>query len=245
MQSADRIHALDAVRSYALILGVVLHSAVSFIKGFPMPVWFDQPSTTSAIIFYVVHMFRMSAFYLMAGFFARMVVERRGVKSFVKDRAKRIGIPLLALPIIYITLGVGLVLGALSHGLDFLQSLAGVQTSADQLPANAQNSGGGITIDLLHLWFLYYLAIFYACVMGIRTVFNGVLDCSGRIRRVLDTIVLFLMKSGWTPVLLMRRAYHEKNNTITIEPISKRFSSAKLKADRKFQPQEYWAYFED
>jgi len=33
----------------------------------------------------------------MAGLFARMVVERRGVKPFIKDRAKRIGIPLLAL----------------------------------------------------------------------------------------------------------------------------------------------------
>jgi hypothetical protein len=29
------------------------------------------------------------------------------------------------------------------------------------------------------------------------------------------------------------------------EPISKRLNSVKLKADRKFQTQEYWAYFED
>jgi glucan biosynthesis protein C len=201
MQSAHRIHALDAVRSYALILGVVLHSAASFIKGFPVPVWFDQPSTTSAIIYYVVHMFRMSTFYLMAGFFARMVVERRGVKSFVKDRAKRIGIPLLALPIIYITLGVGLVLGALSHGLDFLQSLAGVQTSADQLPANAQNSGGGINIDLLHLWFLYYLLIFYALILTIRWLVHRV-DRRRVIASACDRVVAFLMRGIWGPLLI-------------------------------------------
>ncbi len=29
------------------------------------------------------------------------------------------------------------------------------------------------------------------------------------------------------------------------EPVSKRFSLAKLKADRKFQPQAYYGYFED
>jgi hypothetical protein len=201
MPSADRIHALDAVRSYALILGVVLHSAASFIKGFPIPAWFDQPSTTSAIIYYVVHMFRMSTFYLMAGFFARMVVERRGVKSFVKDRAKRIGIPLLALPIIYITLGVGLLLGALLHGLDFLQSLAGVQTPADQLPADAQNSGGGITIDLLHLWFLYYLLIFYALILTIRWLVHRI-DRRRVIAFACDRVVAFLMRGIWGPLLI-------------------------------------------
>jgi len=62
MQPVNRIHALDAVRAYALILGVVLHATVPFIEGFPMPLWFDQPSKTAAVIFYVIHMFRMSTF---------------------------------------------------------------------------------------------------------------------------------------------------------------------------------------
>ena len=37
MQPADRLHALDAVRAYALLLGVVLHSAAAFLEGFPDP----------------------------------------------------------------------------------------------------------------------------------------------------------------------------------------------------------------
>jgi hypothetical protein len=40
MQPSDRIHPLDAVCAYALILGVALHSTASFIEGFPMPTWF-------------------------------------------------------------------------------------------------------------------------------------------------------------------------------------------------------------
>ena len=201
MQPLDRIHALDAVRAYALILGVVIHSAASFIEGFPMPIWFDQPSSTSAIIYYVIHMFRMSTFYLIAGFFARMVVERRGVKSFVKDRAKRIGIPLLALPIVSITLGVGLVLGALSHGVDFLQSLAGLQTSAEQLPASAQDSGGGVNINLLHMWFLYYLLIFYALILAVRWLVHAV-DKRRVIAAACDRVVVFLMRGIWGPLLI-------------------------------------------
>ncbi len=73
MQPADRLHALDAVRAYALLLGVVLHSAAGFLKVFPLPAWVDTPSTTAVVLYYVIHIYRMSAFSFMAGFFARMV----------------------------------------------------------------------------------------------------------------------------------------------------------------------------
>ena len=196
MQSVDRIHALDAVRAYALILGVVLHASACFIKGFPMPSWFDQPSTASPIMYYVIHMFRMSTFFLIAGLFARMVVERRGIKPFIKDRAKRIGIPLLALPIIAITLGIGGVLGALTHGVDFLKSLMEAQGQA-----GAQDTGGGFSIDLMHLWFLYYLLIFYALALSIRSLVHR-FDKRRVIANVCDRVVAFLMRGIWGPFLL-------------------------------------------
>ena len=37
MQPTDRLHALDAVRAYALLLGVVLHSAVPFLANVEVP----------------------------------------------------------------------------------------------------------------------------------------------------------------------------------------------------------------
>ena len=96
MQPADRLHALDAVRAYALLLGVVLHGAAAFLQGFPIPIFVDTPSEVGApVIYYVIHMFRMSAFFLIAGFFARVLVERRGTLAFVKDRAKRVALPLV------------------------------------------------------------------------------------------------------------------------------------------------------
>jgi glucan biosynthesis protein C len=123
MQPTDRLHALDAVRAYALLLGVVLHSVAGFLQDFPIPSWADRPSTTAAVIYYVIHIFRMSAFFLMAGFFARMVVERRGVKAFVKDRAKRIAVPLFLFGpvVVAILIPLGFVLGALAHGVGYLQ----------------------------------------------------------------------------------------------------------------------------
>ena len=83
----ERLHALDAVRAAALLLGIVLHATMSFFL--PIPTADVSQSATLTVAFYAIHIFRMSAFYLIAGFFARMVVERRGVAQFVRDRSRR------------------------------------------------------------------------------------------------------------------------------------------------------------
>jgi glucan biosynthesis protein C len=200
MQPTDRLHALDAVRAYALLLGVVLHSIAGFLEDIPIPSWADTPSTTAAVIYYVIHIFRMSAFFLMAGFFARMVVERRGVKAFVKDRAKRIGVPLFLFGPVVLTIlmPIGFVLGALAHGVSYLQSL-GAQMQAAQ---GAAAQGGSVLDNILaHLWFLYYLLIFYALALGLRALVRAV-DARASIAGFCDRIVAFLMAGVWGPVLI-------------------------------------------
>ena len=92
--ASDRLHALDAVRAMALLAGIVLHAAMSFFL--PIPVRDASSSTALAVAFYVIHAFRMSLFFLIAGFFGRLLLERRGVRGFVKDRAKRILVPMVA-----------------------------------------------------------------------------------------------------------------------------------------------------
>src|SRR5262245_16040200 len=94
MNTQDRFHALDAVRGFALLLGIVLHATMSFFLS--VPAHDSSQSTTLAVAFYVIHIFRMSVFYLIAGFFARLVFHRRGARAFVKDRAKRILVPMTA-----------------------------------------------------------------------------------------------------------------------------------------------------
>jgi peptidoglycan/LPS O-acetylase OafA/YrhL len=198
VQPADRLHALDAVRAYALLLGVVLHSAASFLEGFPMPMWLDEPHGAAAIMFYVIHMFRMSAFFLIAGFFARMVVEKRGVKAFVKDRTKRITVPLFLFgPVVLITIPLAVLLGGLPHGFDFLQSLA-AQAPQPPPPGQAVGGGGGI---LAHMWFLYYLLIFYAVVLAIRALVHAI-DPRRSLASFGDRVVAFVMRGFWAPVLI-------------------------------------------
>ncbi len=76
----ERLHALDAVRGYALLLGIVLHATMSFIPG-PTRIWIIQdshPSMTLAVLLFVIHVFRMTTFFLIAGFFARLSFHRHG-----------------------------------------------------------------------------------------------------------------------------------------------------------------------
>jgi peptidoglycan/LPS O-acetylase OafA/YrhL len=201
MQPADRLHALDAVRAYALLLGVVLHGAAAFLAGFPIPMWLDTPSDGAPVIYYVIHMFRMSAFFLIAGFFARVLVERRGVKAFVKDRARRVALPLVLFGIVVsLTGAVAFVLGALPHGVDFLMSLVqGAQPQPGAGPAPQAAAAGGFNLG--HLWFLYYLLIFYALALAIRWLMHAV-DPRGALAAVCDRFVAFVMRGVWGPALI-------------------------------------------
>src|SRR5215470_17013460 len=105
----ERLHALDAVRGFALLLGIILHATGSFIPA-PTRFWIIQdthPSMTLALLFFAIHVFRMTTFFLMAGFFAHMSFHRRGAWGFVKDRMQRIGLPLVvAWPILFTAMGV-------------------------------------------------------------------------------------------------------------------------------------------
>jgi glucans biosynthesis protein C len=191
---SDRLHALDAVRSYALLLGVVLHSCAAFLQDFPVPTWKLEPAVVPTILYYVIHIFRMSAFFLIAGFFARMMLERRGTKAFARDRAKRILLPLVVgIPVVSMIIGLFAVLGALPHGMDYLRSLA-----APPPGATAQNGGIGI---LQHLWFLYYLLIFYVLTIAIRAAVRAV-DTRGSLISACDRVVTFLLRGPWGAVLL-------------------------------------------
>ena len=67
-QSIERLHALDAVRGGALLLGIVVHLSMSF---WPIPLWPIRDNDPSGVLltsFGVIHIFRMSLFFVIAGY---------------------------------------------------------------------------------------------------------------------------------------------------------------------------------
>src|SRR5580698_6701745 len=93
MTTTDRFHALDAVRGFALLTGIVLHTTMSFFM--PVPTSDSSQSSALAVLFFAIHTFRMTLFFIIAGFFARLLLERRGVTGFIKNRTARIAGPML------------------------------------------------------------------------------------------------------------------------------------------------------
>src|SRR5437762_4035487 len=92
-----------------MLLGVVLHSATLYIAAPPPHVpLITDPNTSLAMdaIFDFIHSFRMPTFFVLAGFFAALLVEKRGAWGAFKNRLARIGGPLAAcaLTILPITL---------------------------------------------------------------------------------------------------------------------------------------------
>ena len=150
MSSRDRLHALDAVRACALLLGVVFHAGFSFLPGLVPGIWAmtdNSPSTSIAILLFVSHVFRMSLFFFIAGFFARMLYLRGGARGFWVNRAKRILVPFVAGWVVVFPL----IAAVWYWGLTV--------TFGGAIPAPPANMPAPprAAFPLTHLWFLYYL----------------------------------------------------------------------------------------
>ena len=92
--STSRRHDLDALRGWAMLLGIVLHASMSF---FPIPWWVQdrQQNGLFGLLFLGIHGFRMPLFFLLSGYFTMLVYRRRGMSTLLKQRALRILVPCL------------------------------------------------------------------------------------------------------------------------------------------------------
>ncbi|MGB7347497.1 MAG: acyltransferase family protein [Pirellulaceae bacterium] len=92
----DRRHDLDALRAIAMLAGIALHGLLSFM---PMPegawpVRDDFQSELFGVVMAAIHGFRMPLFFLISGFFTAMLWRKRGLRSLIHHRFKRIFLPL-------------------------------------------------------------------------------------------------------------------------------------------------------
>ena len=188
----ERLHGLDAVRGFALLAGVVLHAAMSFLPGFGATGWpiiDNSPSATLGLTFYVIHIFRMTLFFVVAGLFGRLLMEREGVRGFVRNRAKRIVLPMVAFWIVVMPLMIGaIVWGA-------------YKTSGGQPPPPPSLPNDPLWFPLGHLWFLYVLVWLYAGTLLVRAAIDR-LDRGGRLRGLGDRVIRAVASSWWGVILL-------------------------------------------
>ena len=121
-----RNNALDALRAAVTALVVFHHSALTYGGD---GTWFYReiaPSQTASSLLLTLfcalnQAWFMGAFFLIAGYFTPPAVDRRGIAGFLRERALRIGVPLLAFGIVLGPLTVALALTA--EGKSFAATL--------------------------------------------------------------------------------------------------------------------------
>ena len=149
--NSTRYHGLDALRGLAMLLGIVLHAALPYmpnIEGF----WPADESSSRVIdaFFQFIHIWRMPLFFILAGFFACLVISRKSWQSWWGNRLLRIGLPIiLFFPLMSLTLPWIFKYGKTGELILFYS-----------------NEG-----QPFHLWFLWHLVIFVIFTFIFRPIY--------------------------------------------------------------------------
>jgi peptidoglycan/LPS O-acetylase OafA/YrhL len=173
--SSERLHHLDALRALTMVLILPAH-AVSLmgLRGG----WNDAEAT----IYWLIHVFRLPLFFLVAGFFAALLIEARGTGAVVRNRLVRIGIPLVVV--------VAVVAPALALLLQ--------RVTTDPRISTPDGLDAFTAFQPSYVWFLWYLAMLYASALALRFA----LGHSAGMRSRLSQAGADLIPHGITPVLL-------------------------------------------
>lgn len=155
MPTGERYHSLDNLRALAMLAGVLFHAALAY-SPLVHPIFPTADHQHAAIVDHViwlVHLVRMPVFFVLAGFFTALQIERRGMGGMVRHRLLRIGVPFVVfVPIVHVAL-TWLTMHAATtatHPSPLLAWIRGM-LEAGPLPPHPPSTS--------HLWFLYYLLL--------------------------------------------------------------------------------------
>jgi glucan biosynthesis protein C len=164
MSSPARFHYMDNLRALAMLSGVGFHAALAYSPlTHPFIPTADRAQSPALDVgIWLLHLFRMPLFFLVAGFFAAMLVARRGLGGLFRNRLRRIALPfVLFWPLVY---------WSLQHTT--LQATATVRHPGPLLLLIRQfaqmPNPPALPPGTSHLWFLYYLMFFYVLVWSAK-----------------------------------------------------------------------------
>ena len=173
----DRFHSLDFLRALALLMGVLIHVLMLFLE----PADGSEPRLGASVIFIWIHTWRMPLFMLLAGFFTAFSLAKRDVGNYALNRLIRLGAPIL-------------ILWAVIPAIDE------AATELFKIPELISWLFYDVpfTLRLDHLWFLYYLLLFYGVLLLLESInpkiFSFIADYKLSLTRVLIL---------WLPILIL------------------------------------------
>ena len=177
MKYDNRLHSLDFLRAFALLMGVLLHVLMLFLEPFDG----SEPRLGASIFFIWIHTWRMPLFMLLAGFFTALSLSKRNAGNYACNRLIRLGVPLLLLWSV----------------IPAIDEEAARLFKAPELIAWLFYDVP-FTFRLDHLWFLYYLLIFYSVLLLIKTAVPFIYSFILGFELSLSRVLLL-----WMPILIL------------------------------------------
>ena len=157
MGSHSRVHYMDNLRAFAMLLGIFFHAALAYS---PMlhQLWPTSDQENAAlvdILAFFTHTFRMPLFFIIAGFFTALLISKRGLSSMFKNRLMRVTLPLaIFLPLILVSFAI--IFGWAMESIENKSPLLGMIAMMAHMPEAPKPP-----VTTTHLWFLYNLTFFY------------------------------------------------------------------------------------
>jgi len=160
----ERIVYIDYLRNFANLVRCLIHASVPYMMTYA-PMWpvNDNGSWFFDFTIFELHLFVMELFFMISGFMFAMDINNKSTQKIIKNRFKRIVIPFL----FGLVLIVPIILSMFTIS-DYSQvSLLHIDV-LKQSYFNGWKLGFENFFPTAHLWFLYYLILFYVLTIFLK-----------------------------------------------------------------------------
>ena len=173
----NRFHSLDFLRALALLMGVLIHVLMLFLE----PADGSEPRLGASVIFIWIHTWRMPLFMLLAGFFTAFSLAKRDVGNYALNRLIRLGAPILLL-------------------WSVIPAIDEAATELFKIPELISWLFYDVpfTLRLDHLWFLYYLLLFYGVLLLLESINPKIFSFISDYKLSLTRVLIL-----WLPILIL------------------------------------------
>jgi len=216
----QRLSYIDDIRSFVIFLVVMLHSSVTYsgIGG-----WYITENKSDAlglvplVVFGFFNSFNQAWFmgilFFFGGYFASESIGRKGLKSFVKDRLMRLGIPLLGFMFVINPL--------MMYFIAYAKELRGTGTFAE-FYLGKYIASGMVWGETGPLWFVEALLIFclvYALVLRLRSLAAAAVQAGASVNTVSTADAGAFAAIGSSPVSRMASPAKARPSVVTLSAL--------------------------
>jgi glucans biosynthesis protein C len=166
MTPSSRVFYLDACRAAFMLLGIVIHAAEPFVPNMDAVVSGGDEEIAIGYVYHFINAFRMPGFFIIAGYFAALMIERHGSQRWMMTRLERLAVPLVVAIVAIVpltTIAAALpeyFTGTAPNGLAFL---------TDAIRQHLQPGFHWVA----HLWFVFDLLVHCSVFAAVYAIFGS------------------------------------------------------------------------